>query len=139
MKPTISQEIVSQGERLMLKIQSIESFVRGERIGLVRVRTEAGEEGWGQFAPSNADITALVLHRQVAPVALGMDASDPEAISDAVMAATYKFPGTYVCRALAGLDPISFRELMSVARWRVWIRRYGICAAKWRARVSVSC
>jgi L-alanine-DL-glutamate epimerase-like enolase superfamily enzyme len=88
----------------MLKIQSVESFVRDQRIGLVRVRTEAGDEGWGQFAPSNADITALVLHRQVAPVALGMDANDPDAISDAVMVATYKFPGTYVCRALAGLD-----------------------------------
>ena len=88
----------------MLKIQSVESFVRDQRIGLVRVRTEAGDEGWGQFAPSHADITALVLHRQVAPVALGMDANEPDAISDAVMAATYKFPGTYVCRALAGLD-----------------------------------
>jgi L-alanine-DL-glutamate epimerase-like enolase superfamily enzyme len=33
-----------------------------------------------------------------------MDASDPAKVSDAVMAATYKFPGTYVCRALAGVD-----------------------------------
>lgn len=87
-----------------MKIVSIESFTYGQRIGLVRVRGEDGSEGWGQFAPSNADITAQVLHRQVAPVALGMDTDDPQTVSDAVMLATYKFPGTYVCRALAGLD-----------------------------------
>lgn len=87
-----------------MKLQSVESFTAGQRIGVVRVRAEDGSEGWGQFAPSNADITALVFHRQVAPVALGMEISDPPAVSRAVMAATYKFPGTYVCRALAGLD-----------------------------------
>jgi L-alanine-DL-glutamate epimerase-like enolase superfamily enzyme len=87
-----------------MKLQSVESFTDGPRIGVVRVRAEDGSEGWGQFAPSNADITALVLHRQVAPVALGMEVDDPDAVSKAVMSATYKFPGTYVCRALAGLD-----------------------------------
>ncbi len=87
-----------------MKIHAIESFTDGQRLGLVRVRAEDGSEGWGQFAPSNADITALVLHRQVAPVALGMVLDDPQAVTDAVMLATYKFPGTYVCRALAGLD-----------------------------------
>ncbi len=54
-----------------MKLQSVESFTAGQRIGVVRVRAEDGSEGWGQFAPSNADITALVFHRQVAPVALG--------------------------------------------------------------------
>jgi L-alanine-DL-glutamate epimerase-like enolase superfamily enzyme len=87
-----------------MKIISIESFTAGQRIGVVRVRAEDGSEGWGQFAPTNADITALVLHRQVAPVVLGMDITDPAAVSSAVMAATYKFPGTYICRALAGVD-----------------------------------
>lgn len=87
-----------------MKIQSIESYVGSERIGLVRVRTEDGSEGWGQFAPNTADITAMVLHRHIAPIALGMDASDPAQVSDAVMLLTYKFPGTYICRALAGLD-----------------------------------
>jgi L-alanine-DL-glutamate epimerase-like enolase superfamily enzyme len=87
-----------------MKIKSVESFTMGQRIGLVRVRSEDGSEGWGQFAPSNADITAMVLHRQVAPVVLGMEVEKPAAVSEAVIAATYKFPGTYVCRALAGVD-----------------------------------
>ncbi len=87
-----------------MKIISIESFTEGQRIGLVRVRAQDGRQGWGQFAPSNVDITEMVLHRQVAPAALGMEVEEPNAVSEAVMAATYKFPGTYVCRALAGLD-----------------------------------
>lgn len=87
-----------------MKITSIESFTAGQRMGVVRVRTEDGQEGWGQVAPANADITAMVLHRQVAPVVLGMDATDPHAVSEAVMLATYKFPGSYACRALAGVD-----------------------------------
>lgn len=91
-----------------MKITSIESFTFGTRLGLVRVRREDGLEGWGQMAPSNVDITSMVLHRQVAPIVLGQDVNDhttdPAAISAAVMAATYKFPGTYVCRALAGVD-----------------------------------
>lgn len=91
-----------------MKLQSIETFVQGsgegKGIGLVRVRLEDGSEGWGQMAPSNADITALVLHRQVAPIVMGVDVDSLDAISDAVMLATYKFPGTYVCRALAGID-----------------------------------
>ena len=44
-----------------MKLKSIESFVQGERIGVVRVVAEDGSEGWGQFAPSNGDITAMVL------------------------------------------------------------------------------
>ncbi|MCC6458304.1 MAG: mandelate racemase/muconate lactonizing enzyme family protein [Caldilineaceae bacterium] len=98
-----------------MKIQSVESFTAGQRIGLVRVRTEDGSEGWGQFAPTNVDITAMVLHRQVAPVVLGMEVEEPNAVSEAVMAATYKFPGTYVCRALAGVDTAIWDLLGKVA------------------------
>jgi L-alanine-DL-glutamate epimerase-like enolase superfamily enzyme len=98
-----------------MKIQSVESFTAGQRIGLVRVRTEDGSEGWGQFAPTNVDITAMVLHRQVAPVVLGMEVGEPNAISEAVMTATYKFPGTYVCRALSGVDTAIWDLLGKVA------------------------
>ena len=75
-----------------MKIQSIESFVVQRNIGLVRVRAEGGAEGWGQFAPSSGYITSLVLHEHVAPVALGMDAEDTGAVSDAVMYATLQVP-----------------------------------------------
>lgn len=84
-------------------ISSIESFSRPE-VCLVRVRTDEGDEGWGQTAPFNADITATVLHRQIAPHALGKDPLQPEQLGQDCLKAEYKFPCSYVRRALAGLD-----------------------------------
>ncbi len=84
-------------------IKRVETYAR-ERIGIVRVETDDGREGWGQLSPFNADISAQVLHRQVAPLALGQDAQDLEGLSRRVIEGTYKFPGSYVCRALVGLD-----------------------------------
>lgn len=59
----------------MVRIVEIETFSTGD-LAVVRVRTEDGHEGWGQVAPYHADITALVLHRQVAPHVLGQDDGD---------------------------------------------------------------
>jgi L-alanine-DL-glutamate epimerase-like enolase superfamily enzyme len=50
----------------MARIVGVETFFT-DGVALVRVRTDDGHEGWGQVAPYHADITALVLHRQVAP------------------------------------------------------------------------
>jgi L-alanine-DL-glutamate epimerase-like enolase superfamily enzyme len=86
-----------------MKVQRIETFTR-EPIGLLRLRTDDGGEGWGQLSPFSADITALVLHRQVAPLAIGADADDLDALGARVIEGLYKFPGSYVRRALAGID-----------------------------------
>ena len=86
-----------------MKIASLETF-SNEFVGMVRVRTVVGAEGWGQVSPYNADITALVLHRQVAPHALGRDALDIDALIDLIPEREHKFPGSYLRRALAGLD-----------------------------------
>jgi L-alanine-DL-glutamate epimerase-like enolase superfamily enzyme len=86
-----------------MRITSIETF-GNEFVCLVRVRTDEGAEGWGQVAPYNADITARVLHRQIAPHALGEDACDIEGLIDRIPEKEHKFPGSYICRALAGLD-----------------------------------
>ena len=86
-----------------MKIRSIETFCN-EFVGLVRVRTDDGSEGWGQVSTYNADITAKVLHRQVAPYALGADALGIEALIDKIAELEFKFPGSYLRRALAGLD-----------------------------------
>jgi L-alanine-DL-glutamate epimerase-like enolase superfamily enzyme len=85
------------------KITSIETFST-RWVCLVRVRTEDGSEGWGQTAPFNADITATVLHRQIAPRALGADAADIGALVERCILAEYKFPWSYVSRAACGLD-----------------------------------
>ncbi len=86
-----------------MKIQSIETF-SNEHVGLVRVRTDDGTEGWGQVSTYNADISALVLHRQVAPYALGQDPLDIDGLVDRIVEIEFKFPGSYLRRALAGLD-----------------------------------
>lgn len=86
-----------------MRITSVETFAR-RVVTLVRVRTEDGAEGWGQTAPYNADITATVLHRQVAPHVLGRDEADIDGLCRTVMDREHKFPGSYVCRALAGVE-----------------------------------
>lgn len=86
-----------------MQISAVETFTT-EAVSIVRVRTSDGLEGIGQVAPYNADITAQVLHRQVAPYALGADSDAIEALADTVVTANHKFPGSYVCRALAGVD-----------------------------------
>lgn len=90
----------------IMKIKSIETFSTQD-VGLVRVRADDGAEGWGQVSTYNADISATVLHRQVAPHALGRDISELSllgALIDRIYEKEYKFPGSYMCRALGGLD-----------------------------------
>jgi L-alanine-DL-glutamate epimerase-like enolase superfamily enzyme len=99
-----------------MKVKSIETFAR-QNIGIVRLETDDGAVGWGQLSPFNADITATVLHRQLAPYVLGKDASDLDALVDGTLEATYKFPGSYVCRALTGID---------TAIWDLWGKLEGV-------------
>lgn len=86
-----------------MKIRSIETFCT-PFVGFVRVTADTGAQGWGQVSPYNADITALVLHRQVAPWALGRDAFDIAGLIDDIPRREHKFPGSYLCRAMCGVD-----------------------------------
>lgn len=86
-----------------MKIKAIETF-SDEFICFVRVTAEDGSQGWGQVAPYLADITAKVVHRQVAPYALGRDAFDIDGILGLVRDREHKFPGSYLRRAMGGLD-----------------------------------
>ncbi len=85
------------------KIAKVESWTRGA-YGIVRVTTVDGREGFGQLSSFEADITATVLHRQVARHVLGRDPAHIDALVDRVIDANMKFPWSYVCRALAGVD-----------------------------------
>ncbi len=103
-----------------MKITSIETFT-DEFICFTRVTAEDGAQGWGQVAPYYADITAHVVHRQVAPYALGRDTGDIDAILETVRDREHKFPGSYLRRAMGGLD---------TALWDMRGRREGkpVCA-----------
>lgn len=84
-------------------ITKLETF-SDQFVCFVKVTTSDGHFGWGQTSTYNADITAQIFHRQVAPWALGQDASDIGALITLIEAREHKFPGSYRCRANAGLD-----------------------------------
>ncbi len=89
-----------------MKIQKIETFCTRE-VGLTRITADDGAEGWGQVSTYHADISATVLHRQVAPWALGQDISSLDGLGDLldrICEREHKFPGSHLCRALGGLD-----------------------------------
>ena len=88
---------------MSLKIKSIETF-SNEFVGFVRVCSEEGSQGWGQVSTYNADITSLIVHRQVAPWALGKPIENLENLLDTISEREHKFPGSYLRRAMAGLD-----------------------------------
>ena len=86
-----------------MKIISIETFTN-EYVGLVRLRTDEGDEGWGQTATYNSEITSQIVHLQVAPHVLGMSGLDIPEVNREVLEREHKFPGTYLYRALCGVD-----------------------------------
>lgn len=87
----------------MPNIARLETFC-SEFVCFVRVTADDGSIGWGQCSNYHADITATIFHRQIAPWVLGRDALDIGALIDVVERREHKFPGSYRCRALAGLD-----------------------------------
>ena len=87
----------------MSTIAKLETF-SNEFVCFVRLMTDEGTTGWGQTSTYNADITATIFHRQVAPWALGADASDIDGLLERIEEREHKYPGSYRCRALAGLD-----------------------------------
>ena len=86
-----------------MKITRIETYLAPEQ-AVVRVLTDTGDEGWGQTSPYRADITVDVLHKMVAPFFLGQNPWDIERLGERVLTKLHKFPGTFVCRALCGID-----------------------------------
>jgi L-alanine-DL-glutamate epimerase-like enolase superfamily enzyme len=90
----------------MPRITRLETFTN-EFVCFVRATAEDGAIGWGQTSTYNADITAQIFHRQVAPWAIGANVEDLAgilALVQRIEEREHKFPGSYRCRALAGLD-----------------------------------
>ena len=86
-----------------MKIKSLETFCN-RFVGFTRLTTEDGTQGWGQVSTYNADITCEILHRQVAPYAIGRDTDELEDILLTINEKEHKFPGSYLRRATTGLD-----------------------------------
>ena len=89
-----------------MKLRELETYTRGH-LSFVKARADDGAEGIGQISTFNADISATVFHRQVAPHAIGAELAglaDVEALLARILEAEYKYPGSYVRRALGGLE-----------------------------------
>ena len=84
-------------------VEKIETFTRGP-VGVVRITTNDGKEGTGQISTFEPDISATVLHRHLAGQVVGKDPANIDYIVDRCIEANYKFPWSFVCRALAGID-----------------------------------
>src|ERR1700722_7521163 len=87
----------------MITIEKLETFSTAF-VCFVRLTTDAGEVGWGQTATYNAGIAATIFHQQVAPWALGANTCDSDARVERIEEREHKLPGSYRCRAIAGLD-----------------------------------
>ena len=90
-----------KGDRM--RIFKLETFGT-EFVCFVKATADTGDIGWGQVSTYNADITADVFHRQIAPHALGTDALDLEDTLNLIAEREHKYPGSYLRRAMAGLD-----------------------------------
>ena len=86
-----------------LTIKKIETFTKGA-ISVVKLTTDDGSVGWGQISTYDADISAMVLHRRVARHFLGKDPADIDSLVDRAHESGYKYPWSYGCRALGGVD-----------------------------------
>src|SRR5262245_52403749 len=84
-------------------IWKIETFTRGP-VGVVRLATDDGREGYGQLSTFEPDISATFLHRHLAGEVIGKDPAQIDSIVDRCIESNYKFPWSFVCRGLAGID-----------------------------------
>lgn len=87
----------------MNKLSRIETWCN-EFVGFTRITMEDGAQGWGQVSTYHSDITVQILHRQVAPWLLGESIEDLDDKLDLVAEKEHKFPGSYLRRAMAGVD-----------------------------------
>jgi L-alanine-DL-glutamate epimerase-like enolase superfamily enzyme len=86
-----------------LKIKTLETFTHGH-VSIVRLTADDGSQGYGQLSTYDADISATVFHRKIAPHARGTDPAEINSLVDRCIEANYKYPWSYVCRALSGFD-----------------------------------
>ena len=90
-----------------MKIKKLETF-SNKYLSFVKVTTDTNDIGWGQMSTYNADITSQIFHRQVSPWSIGLELDEEKPnFSDhlqIILEKEHKFPGSYLLRALSGLD-----------------------------------
>ena len=101
-----------------MHISSIETF-SNQNICFVRLVDNNGDTGWGMTAPFSANISALVLHQIAAGTAFE-PYDDFTTVADEIIRKQYKFLGSFLARAAAGID---------TALWDLYARKKGLSVA----------
>jgi len=90
-----------------VKIKKLETF-SNKFLSFVKITTDTNDIGWGQMSTYNADITSQIFHRQVSPWSIGFELDEEKPnFSDhlqIILEKEHKFPGSYLLRAISGLD-----------------------------------
>jgi L-alanine-DL-glutamate epimerase-like enolase superfamily enzyme len=87
-----------------VNITHIETLLYSDKVAVVRVATDTGAIGIGQTACHGADLSVAVLHKLIAPIFLGQNPWDLQALVTRAMRENYKYNGTLKCRALCGVE-----------------------------------
>src|SRR6266852_2840689 len=90
------------------RIRSLETF-HDQYVCFVRLTTTLGQVGWGQTSTYNADITARIFHRQVAPWAIGAETSDIGGLITTIEEREHKYPAAIATRVLE-LQSLAFQR-----------------------------
>ncbi len=115
-----------------MKITEIETLSIPNAAAVI-VRTDEGLEGVGQTSPYYAEIAVQVLHQIIAPFFLGKNPWDMGRLEEECLRATYKIRGTFMLRAMCGIDTALYDLLGKAVGQPV----YNLLGGKVRAEVPV--
>ena len=99
-----------------MKINKLETF-SNQYLSFVKATADTGDVGWGQMSTYHADITSQIFHRQVAPKSIGLILEEQPNFADhlqLIIEKEHKFPGSYLLRAIAGLDTALWLSLIHI-------------------------
>lgn len=102
-----------------MQLVSIESFSTN-MLCFVKVTDSEGAQGWGMTAPFAANITQQVLHQLAAHIALE-PIEDFRNVADDIIRREYKYLGSFLARAAAGID---------TALWDMAAKKRGVSVAQ---------
>jgi len=100
---------------------------------LVRVHTDEGVVGWGECSPMNNALVAAHLEHALAPLVVGRDPFDVEALVERCIVSTYKLAGQSMAIALSGIE-MALWDIMGKA---VGQPIYRLLGGAYRQRIRV--
>lgn len=98
-----------------MRLRRIETHTLNGHLAFVRVVADNAAEGWGQVSTYDADLSAQIVHRKIARHFLGQDPAGLDHLVDRAIEANYKYPWSFVCRALSGVETAIWDLL---GRWK---------------------